>query len=418
MNKLVNSPIGLLPSEWGCYQIKKIANVVRGSSPRPAGSPLYFNGNYLPWVTVADITSMNCKYLKTTSTKLTEEGAKLTRITPPGTLMLTNSGATLGVPAISQVRSGANDGIAMLLDLQDIDIEYAYYYLSSKTQYFRDVLAPGIGQPNLNTEIIGGLYIPVPPLCEQRKIVRILSVWDAAIDCVQRLLENSRQQKKALMQQLLTGKRRLPGFKGKWANRKIRDIATQITRQSDGNAYPILTITSMGGYVTQESKYRRYMAGESVNRYVLLKKREFAYNKGNSKTYEFGCVFPLQEFESGLVPHVYVCFKLHTGHDSLYYKYLFEHDYLKKQLAELVNTGVRNNGLLNIRPKEFMNTEVPVPPHEEQSAIGRLLSKCDQEISCYSSLLENYKSQKKALMQQILTGKRRVKPDPEDYEAE
>lgn len=410
---------GILPDEWRGSLVKHVCKVVRGSSPRPAGSPLYFNGNFVPWATVADLTSSDDMYLKSTKSMLTEAGAERTRITDPGTLMLTNSGATLGVPKISSIRCGANDGIAMLLDLDGIATEFAYYYLYSKTQYFRDVIAPGVGQPNLNTELIGDFPIPVPPLPEQKKIAQILSTWDKAITTTEQLLANSQQQKKALMQQLLTGKKRLLDnngvrFSGEWKFQSISQISKRIQRKSDGEDHPILTISSLSGFVRQDERYSRYMAGESVKNYILLKKGEFAYNKGNSKTYEFGCIFDLDSYKSGLVPHVYVCFKLHQGLSHRYFKYLFEANYLKPQLGALVNTGVRNNGLLNIKPAEFMNTKVPVPCFDEQERIADVLHASSETISKLQLKLDALKQEKKALMQQLLTGKRRVKVDDKE----
>lgn len=156
------------------------------------------------------------------------------------------------------------------------------------------------------------------------------------------------------------------------------------------------------------------MAGESVNNYILLYKGEFAYNKGNSKTYEFGCIFPLNNFETGLVPHVYVCFKIHSKYCAEFYKYLFENDYLKKQLGDMVNTGVRNNGLLNIKPEDFLRATVPVPPLPEQKAIAEILTAADAVIGQYEAKLAHLQRQKKALMQQLLTGKIRVTPDKSD----
>lgn len=409
---------GILPDQWEGRLIKDVSKVVRGSSPRPAGDPRYFNGDYLPWVTVADVTGDQSMYLDSTKTCLTPEGAEKTRVTEPGTLMLTNSGATLGVPKISRIKSGANDGIAMLLNLRGIISEFAYYYLASKTDFFRDVLAPGVGQPNLNTELIGDFPIPVPPLPEQKKIAQILSTWDQAITATGRLLENSQQRKKGLMQQLLTGKKRLLNrvgepFSDGWKTKQISQISSRIQRKTDGEKHPILTISSRSGFVKQEDKYNRYMAGESVKNYILLKRGEFAYNKGNSKTYEFGCVFDLDKFDRGLVPHVYVCFKLNAGLSHRYFKYLFEADYLKPQLGSLVNTGVRNNGLLNIKPSEFLSTAVPVPCLEEQESIADVLHSSSAEIEALSRQLACLREEKKALMQQLLTGKRRVQVDAE-----
>jgi len=409
MSEYVKTVAGMLPRSWRAALIKQVATVVRGGSPRPAGSPLYFNGDFLPWITVADVTIDNGMYLRITKSKLTEEGSKRTRITEPGTLMLTNSGATLGVPKISKIRAGANDGIAMLLDLKDLDIEFAYFYLSSKTSYFRDVVAPGVGQPNLNTDLIGDVAIPIPPKEEQQKIVHVLTTWNKAIAITEKLIANSQQQKKALIQQLLTGKKRFSEFHSEWRYKVINEISTRIQRKSDGQDHPILTISSLSGFVTQEERYSRYMAGESVKNYILLKEGEFAYNKGNSKTYQFGCIFDLDGFKTGLVPHVYVCFKLNEGLSHRYFKYLFEADYLKPQLGALVNTGVRNNGLLNIKPAEFLNTKVPVPCFQEQERIADALHAASGEIGAQQQKLAHLKQEKQALMQQLLTGKRRIK---------
>ncbi|EFH7952304.1 restriction endonuclease subunit S [Escherichia coli] len=256
----------------------------------------------------------------------------------------------------------------------------------------------------------------IPPLLEQKKIAQILSTWDKAISVTEKLLANSQRQKKALMQQLLTGKKRLLDengvrFSGEWEFKRISEIATRVQRKNDAAEHPILTISSLSGFVRQDERYSRYMAGESVKNYILLKKGEFAYNKGNSKTYEFGCIFDLEAYEAGLVPHVYVCFRLKNGLSHRYFKYLFEADYLKPQLGALVNTGVRNNGLLNIKPTEFMQTKVPVPCFEEQESIADMLYNSSRTIRVLQDKLACLKDEKKALMQQLLTGKRRVKVD-------
>ena len=267
----------------------------------------------------------------------------------------------------------------------------------------------------LNLPTIRAIPLSLPPLPEQKKIAQILSTWDKAITTTEQLLANSQQQKKALMQQLLTGKKRLLGengvrFSGEWKFQSISQISKRVQRKSDGEDHPILTISSLSGFVRQDERYSRYMAGESVKNYILLEKGEFAYNKGNSKTYEFGCIFDLENYESGLVPHVYVCFKINQELSHRYFKYLFEADYLKPQLGALVNTGVRNNGLLNIKPAEFMNTKVPVPCFEEQERIADVLHASSETINKLQQKLDALKQEKKALMQQLLTGKRRVKP--------
>jgi len=209
-------------------------------------------------------------------------------------------------------------------------------------------------------EALKAFDLPLPDVAEQEKIVTVLATWDRAIETIEALIANARAQKQALMQQLLSGKHRLPGFNGEWQRKPISEIATRVTRRNDGTELPVLTISSTSGFVRQDEKYSRFMAGKSVDTYIMLNEGEFAYNKGNSKTYEFGCIFDLEGYARALVPHVYVCFKLKKGYSHRFYKALFEADYLAPQLGQLVNTGVRNNGLLNIKPSEFLGTKVPV----------------------------------------------------------
>ncbi|WP_312751258.1 restriction endonuclease subunit S [Psychrobacter sanguinis] len=297
------------------------------------------------------------------------------------------------------------------------DSNFIFQVLQSRVLAHRiNIGLLGTDPPNLSKKVFDDFYILLPPLPEQQKIAKILTTWDKAINTTERLIENSKQQKKALMQQLLTGQKRLldhsgQRFSGDWDKKKLRQITTRIQRKSDGNDHPILTISSLSGFMTQKERYSRFMAGESLKKYILLKNGEFAYNKGNSKTYQFGCIFKLEEFETGLVPNIYVCFKINDDLCKDYYKFLFEADYLKPQLGRLVNTGVRNDGLLNIRPDEFLNTKVPVPPLDEQEKIAKVLRSSTRKIELLEQQLADLQQEKKALMQQLLTGKKRVLVD-------
>lgn len=260
----------------------------------------------------------------------------------------------------------------------------------------------GTNISNLSQEILNGIRVEIPPPSEQIRITAVLRAWEAAISIAERLLANSRKQKQALIKALLIdGDRTLKRL-------PLSVIAQRIQRVSDGEDHPVLMISSAVGFVRQDQKYNRFMAGKSLSDYTLLKQGEFAYNKGNSKLYEFGCIFPLEDYAQGLVPHVYVCFKLDGRCHVEYFKYLFEADYLHDQLGAMVNTGVRNNGLLNIRPSDFMSVKVPLPSMARQQYIAGLMATASHEVELLRRDLEALREQKDALAVDLLTGKCRV----------
>lgn len=248
--------------------------------------------------------------------------------------------------------------------------------------------------------------VHVPRWAEQRRIARVLSTWDNAIAAAEQLASNASSHHAALIAQTLLSQARA----GWWPMHQISDIATRVQRrETAGDELPVLMISSASGFVRQDQMYSRYMAGKSVENYIVLDEGEFAYNKGNSKRYEFGCVYPLKSLQRGLVPHVYVCFRLHDEHDAGFFEHLFAADYLHDQLGALVNTGVRNNGLLNIRPADFMACRVPVPPRDEQLRIAARLAVAAAWVRCHDELASRLREEKAALMADLLTGKRRVR---------
>ncbi len=160
---------GELDRGWKWAEIGELADVVRGGSPRPTGDSRYFGGP-VPWITVGPITADDSDYLRSVPTGLTEAGRERSRYIEAHTLLLTNSGATLGVPKITLIGGCINDGVAALLNVDYPLKHYLLIYLRTKTAEMR-MLNQGAAQPNLNTSIIKGYKVPVPPAAEQQCIV-------------------------------------------------------------------------------------------------------------------------------------------------------------------------------------------------------------------------------------------------------
>ena len=164
---------GVGMDSWEHHQFSDLCAIVRGGSPRPAGDPRYYDGN-IPFMKVADITRNDSPYVSKVEYSIKEEGLKKTRMVEANTLLLTNSGATLGVPAITTIRTTFNDGIAAFIGLDIDSLLFYYYFWTSKTAFLRSINM-GAAQPNLNTKLIGEVEIDVPQTAERVEIARVLN---------------------------------------------------------------------------------------------------------------------------------------------------------------------------------------------------------------------------------------------------
>lgn len=190
-----------IPEGWKWVRLGEISDIVRGGSPRPAGDKTYYDGN-IPFLKVADITNSDEKELWTYTYTIKKAGLKKTRFVEKETLMLTNSGATLGIPKICMIATTFNDGIAAFLDIKNrITKDYLFYFLKSKTQWFLKEAAKGQGQPNLNTDIISSTVLALPPLAEQEEIVNKVETLLVKVTT----LENQIQDRKSLSDKLIFG---------------------------------------------------------------------------------------------------------------------------------------------------------------------------------------------------------------------
>jgi type I restriction enzyme S subunit len=192
-----------IPDSWVWCRLGEISSIVRGGSPRPAGDKKYYDGS-IPFLKVADLTRVNTIFLNDHTYTIKEAGLNNTRFVEANTLMLTNSGATLGVPRICTFPTTFNDGIAAFLGLPDeFNKIFLYYFLKAKTKWFLDEAARGQGQPNLNTDIIGNTLLALPPLAEQKAIVEKVDKLMNIIDQLEQQIKHRKQLAEDLMQTVL-----------------------------------------------------------------------------------------------------------------------------------------------------------------------------------------------------------------------
>jgi type I restriction enzyme S subunit len=274
-----------------------------------------------------------------------------------------------------------------------------------------------------NKLIYGGAYnaltivnlkeakIPLPSVAEQQTIVALLSKWGQVIELTQKVIAEKELRKKALMQKLLTGKKRLPGFNGSWMEYSLGDVFERITRRNKERNTNVVTISAQRGFVRQEDFFNKIVASEILDDYYLVEKGEFCYNKSYCNGYPWGATKRLKAFEKAVVTTLYICFgfKNPDRHSGDFFEYFFEMNSLDKGLTKIAHEGGRAHGLLNVTPSDFFGLKIRIPALKEQNAIAAILQKSYEEIILQKQKLEFLKQQKKGLMQVLLTGKKRTK---------
>lgn len=178
-----------------------LSDVVRGGSPRPAGDDRFYNGS-IPFLKVADLTRKEGMFLDSFTYTIKEAGLRKTRMLDIGTLIISNSGATLGVPKITAIKATANDGIAAFLGLTKKRSVFLYHYWNSKTLALR-AIDQGAGQPNLNTDLLKSFPVPVFSYQEQNEIIKEIESRLSVCDAVEQSIEESLLKATALRQSIL-----------------------------------------------------------------------------------------------------------------------------------------------------------------------------------------------------------------------
>jgi len=202
--------LGEVPAHWDVRAMRTLSSVVRGASPRPAGDPEFFDGDCIPWVTVAEITKDDFKDLVGVDQYLTAAGMERSRVFKAGTVIYSNSGATLGVPKILRFDACANDGVVGFESLSPLlSQDFLYRFLASLTAMIREEVKQGSGQPNLNTDIVKAIRIPLPPMLEQAEICRTIEVMAARFDMLTSKAEGTitllKERRSALIAAAVTG---------------------------------------------------------------------------------------------------------------------------------------------------------------------------------------------------------------------
>lgn len=410
------SPLKNLPLDWQLEKFGNVAKITCGIAATPEyvdesiGVPFFSARN------VQDGRLDLTKYMH-----ITEELHKqLTKNTKPekGDLLLTRVGAGIGAVAVVDIDFEFSVYVSLTLIKcgKKIVNEYLKYLLSSNYYRYlatRDQFAGG-GVQNLNVQMVKEYPLPIPSVKEQAKIAKILSVWDKAITTTEQLLANSKQQKKALMQKLLTGKVRFSGFEEVWRDCYLSDVAEIIVspvdkKSEDGEiAVELCNYTDVyyNNYITRKINFMKATASSAEIKKYTLKVGDVIITKDSETPGDIAVPALVKENLNGVVCgyHLAIVRPLDGVLDGAFLNFLFSMQKTRYYFFTLA-TGATRFGLSvgGIHKAHFKT-----PSFEEQQKIASVLYIADCEIEDLKEKIAHLKKEKKALMQQLLTGKRRV----------
>lgn len=272
--------------------------------------------------------------------------------------------------------------------------------------HFRKVAKRAVAQCSISQQDVKSLKFPLPTVLEQKKIAQILSTWDQAITATEHLLENSQKRKKGLMQQLLTGKKRLPGFEGEWCYQEIGQFLVESRIPSDSNDPSKRLTVRLNLKGIEQREVRGTEAKGSTAHYVRFA-GQFIYGKQNIHKAAFGLI--PESFDKFETSQDLPAFDFEEGIDSHWFLYFCSQEWFYTDLEKKM-TGT---GSKRLNPKAFLKVKLPTPSVDEQRAIAEVLDLASRDIDSIKNKLELLQNEKKALMQQLLTGKQRVNVESE-----
>ena len=295
-----------------------------------------------------------------------------------------------------------------------VDIDYLIsYFLTKRGTDILEAASPGGAGRNktLGQDRFLKSKIVLPPIEEQQKIAAILTTQDRVIELKEKRLAEKQRQKKYLMQQLLTGKKRLPGFSGEWKNIKLCEVLSERKEKNVEQNLRICSVAVQKGVVDQVEHLGRSYAANDTSNYSVAHYGDIIYTKSPTGDFLYGIVKQNLLQEKVAVSPLYGVFTPMTfGLGYFLHTYFQSAICARNYLLPIVQKGAKNT--INITNDTFISSKLYLPLDvEEQKAIADTFIAADREIDLLRQDIEQEKQKKKALMQLLLTGIVRVKHD-------
>ena len=370
-----------------------IADIVGGGTPS-TGNQSYWDGD-IDWYAPAEIADQI--YANSSQKKITGLGYENSsaKMLPPGTVLFT-SRAGIGKTAILTRKGCTNQGFQSIVPHRG---ELDSYFIFSRTEELKrygELVGAGSTFVEVSGKQMAVMELMMPPtMREQQTIGGFFQQLDHLITLHQRQPFLHSTPEISLTVQLIH-----PFYTSSWEQRKLGDVVKEITRNDPESEAPIMMITANNGFIEQSERYAFNNAGESLKKYILLKKGELAYNHGASKLRPYGSCFALTTAENARIPFVYHCFSA-ENQNAEFMSIELNGAEIENQLRKIVSSGARMDGLLNISFDEYTSVSVLLPGTEEQDRIADFFRHLDNLITLHQRELEKLQNIKKSMLEKM-----------------
>ncbi len=396
---------GWIPEDWDALHLKDIAEI----NPESLGSKTVHNYAFY-YIDLSGVKSGNIE-LPENRTTFSEAPSRARIVIQKGDVLLATVRPNL--KGFGYINFEANEyvcstGFAVIRCSKDYNGHYIYQslYSDQSSRYFYGCVV-GTGYPALNSSDVDLMKIPFPPLPEQEAIAEILSCWDEGLKDLKKLIDSKKLRKKGLMQKLLIGEKRLPGFSKDWKKVQLRDVLQRTEPYKNlkaGKSYPLVSIRRRARGIFNRGIIPR--ENISYDKMAPIKLDDFLISKRQVSHGAYAVVS--EQHVDCFVSSEYVI--LESKNTGLHMPFM---EWLSKQRILWHKGYVSSNGVhiekLILDPKHFLKHTITIPPTlEEQQAIAEVLETADEEIRLLEAERDALSDQKKGLMQKLLTGEKRL----------
>ena len=403
--------IGLIPEKWECFLLGERVKIFRGGSPRPIEAYITSSADGVNWIKIGDVKEGD-KYITSTQEKILQSGASKSRAVHVGDFILSNS-MSFGRPYILAVDGCIHDGWLTIQNYDNCFIkEFLYYLLSSEKIYNQYIaMAAGSSVKNLNKEKVPSVVVVCPANTEQQLIANALSDIDELIFSLEKLIAKKKAVKQGAMQDLLTGKKRLPGFSGEIEYMPIKSLCTvfedgdwiESDDQSPDGIRLIQTGNIGNGRFIEKADKQRFISTDTFQRLNCLE--IFEGDVLVSRLPEpagRACILP-HSSKRRITAVDCTVIRFCKYNPILFVGYTQTKEYFHQ--VELAMSGSTRQ---RISRKALGEITIPVFSQEEQDIIANILFSMDNEIESLEKKLAKYRNIKQGMMQQLLTGQIRL----------